>query len=252
MVIPGNWRDCRAFWERVPHFTVVTRRVRGRDLPFVVEPTGRDSVYTCTVDDIATICNAAPAEHMAGVQGVILRQPKRKEAILSSAWGRLGYAVRVGPISGAAIVVEACRLPLTLKWRTRLDPPQQQELDRLVREADRVESNGRHHILHFGLAAVRGVQLYRTVLHELGHWVDYYEKVDLSSRARNGSGWGALWDAYCRRPLREREAFAHCYARELAKNLKVRGVIPFDRILNLRRLAAEGLSPKDFVWDPEP
>src|SRR4029077_1158260 len=124
-----------------------------------------DSVYACTVDDIATLLNAAPKAHVFGIQGVILRQPKRKEEALSPAWGRLGYAVEVGPISGAAIVVESCSLPLTLKWPKRLDPPQQQELDRLLQEADRVECSGRHHLLHFGLEAVRTVQLYRTVLH---------------------------------------------------------------------------------------
>jgi hypothetical protein len=98
VVIPSSWRDSRAFWQRVSHFAVVTRPVHGRDLPFVVEPTRRDSVYACTVDDIATVLNAAPSRHVAGIEGVILRQPKRKEQILCSVWGRLGYAVEVGPI----------------------------------------------------------------------------------------------------------------------------------------------------------
>jgi hypothetical protein len=208
-------------------------------------------VYACTVDDIATLLNAAPKAHVFGVQGVILRQPKRKEEVLSPAWGRLGYAVEVGPISGVAIVVESCRLPLTLKWPTRLAPPQQQELDRLLQEADRVEDNGRQHVLHFGLAAVRAVQLYRTIPHELGHWVDCYEKVELPARAKSYS-WSDLWEAYCRRPVSERESFAHRYARELAKNLKARGQIPFERMLDPKKLRANGLSKEDFVWNPEP
>lgn len=67
MVIPNDWRDSRVFWERVSHFTVATRSVHGRELPFVVEPTRQDSVFACTVDDIATLLNVAPSEHVFGV-----------------------------------------------------------------------------------------------------------------------------------------------------------------------------------------
>src|SRR5262249_57700544 len=110
--IPSPWRDLRAFWERVTAFTIVRRRVHGRDLPFVVEQIRPGSAHACTVDDVATLLNAAPCDHVAGIAGVILRQPKRKEELLASAWGRLGFAAHVGPISGPAIVLEAHPLPL--------------------------------------------------------------------------------------------------------------------------------------------
>jgi hypothetical protein len=96
------------------------------------------------------------------------------------------------------------------------------------------------------------VQLYRTVLHELGHWVDCYEKVELPSRASSGESWSELWEVYCRRPVSERESFAHRYAHVLAQDLKARGQIPFERILNHKKLGANGLSKKDFVWNLEP
>src|SRR4051812_26980586 len=92
MVIPNTWRDTRAFWERVSRFSVVTRPVHGCDLLFVVEATRPDCVYACTVEDLATLLGAAPIEHVFGIEGVILRQPKRKEQLLSPVWGRLGYA----------------------------------------------------------------------------------------------------------------------------------------------------------------
>ncbi len=179
MVIPDTWRDSRTFWERLSRYRVVTRPVHGRNLPFVVEATRPDCTYACTVEDLVKLLGAAPAEHVAGIEGVLLRQPKRKEQILSPVWGRLGYAVEVGPIDGPAIIAEACPIPLTLKLPTRLGLAEQQELARLLQEADRVESDGRHHVLHFELAGVRRVQLYRTVLHELGHWVDWHEKVQV-------------------------------------------------------------------------
>jgi hypothetical protein len=106
-----------------------------------------------------------------GIKGVLLRQPKRKEQLLSPVWGRLGHAVEVGPIDGPAIILEACPVPLTIKWPTRLGMDEQHELARLLQEADRAEYDGRRHVLHFDLAGLRRVQLYRTVLHELGHWV---------------------------------------------------------------------------------
>jgi hypothetical protein len=250
MVIPDSWHDSRTFWERVSSFKLVRRSVHGRPLRFVVEPTRLDSLYACTVDDIATVLDAAPSRHVAGIEGVILRQPKRKEEILQPVWGRLGYAVEVGPIRGPAILIEAQSLPLRLHWPARCDPGQQQELDCLRQEADRVEFNGRHHVLQFGLAAVRAVQLYRTVLHELGHWAQYYEQVQVPSLgddiARDN-----LLDAYRRRPRCERESFAHRYSLELAADLRRRGIIPFERIVDPGQLIADGLSPQDFIGDPE-
>jgi hypothetical protein len=144
-------------------------------------------------------------------------------------------------------LVEAQPLPLRLVWSARLDPAEQQELDRLRQEADRVEFNGRHHVLHFGLAAIRAVQLYRVVLHELGHWAQYYEQVELPS-LRDNADFDNLWEAYWRRPESEHESFADRYALELAEDLKARGRIPFDRILT--QLAGEGLSPQDYIGDP--
>ena len=71
-----------------------------------------------------------------------------------------GYAADVGPINGVTIVLEAHPLPLTLKWSKHLGPAGQQELERLMQEADQSEHNGRRHVLHFGLEAVHQVQLY--------------------------------------------------------------------------------------------
>jgi hypothetical protein len=224
-------------------------------MAFVVERTRADSVYACTVDDIGGMLVLAPAEHVSGnqdlpgIQGVILRQPKRKEAILSSVWGRLGYVANVGPISGPAIVIEAVSVPLSLKWSKHLEPAGQDELRRLQAEADESEFDGRRHILRFGLDAVRGVQLYRTVLHELGHWVDWLEKVETPSVGASDEAWQELCDRYCRRPEAEREAFAHRYANELGENLRARGVIPFERVASRTRMDSDGLDHSDFLLE---
>jgi hypothetical protein len=246
LVIPSDWRDTRAFWERLTRFRVAKRPIHGREMPFVVETTRQDCVYACTVEDVVRLLQAASAEHVFGIKGVILRQPKRKEQILSPVWGRLGYAVEVGPINGPAIIVEACPVPLTSRWPTKLRAADQEELERLLGEADRIERDGRHHLLHFGLNGVRRVQLYRTILHELGHWADWYEKVEVPARS-HGNDWFRLRDAYWTRPRCERESFAHRYASGLAQRLRTQGIIPFERIMAPRVWAAEGLSLSDFV-----
>src|SRR4051794_35354930 len=87
MVIPNVWRDTGAFWGRLTRYCVVTRPVHGRLLPFVVETTRPDCTYACTVEDLATMLGKAPGEHVFGIEGVILRQPKRKEQLLSPVWG---------------------------------------------------------------------------------------------------------------------------------------------------------------------
>ncbi|MDD9947009.1 MAG: hypothetical protein OXU20_38555, partial [Myxococcales bacterium] len=58
---------------------------------------------------------------------------------------------------------------------------------------------------------VRNTQLYRTLPHEVGHYVQYHQ--DVESRAGDDlDEWGRLNDAYFSRPQREREDFAHRYA----------------------------------------
>ena len=253
LVIPDSWRDSRTFWEHVTSYCVVTRTVNDRNMQFIVEPTRADAVYACTVDDIATMLRSVPAEHIngndniPGIRGVILRQPKRKEEILSPVWGRLGYAVDVGPLFGPAIVLEAISIPFTVKWSKHLGPTALDELQKLQTEADESEFDGRRHILRFGLDAVRRVQLYRTVLHEVGHWVDYLESVEIPGDGPDCEAWPGLRKRYDRKPRVDREAFANRYAESLIRDLRASGMVPFERIVSKDQLDADGLAHSDFL-----
>ena len=71
--------------------------------------------------------------------------------------------------------------------------------------------------------------MFRTLLHEVGHWVDYLEKVE-RPEAAGVESFDTLNDRYFSRPKQEREAFAHRYADELGNKLKKFGLLPFDRI----------------------
>lgn len=80
--------------------------------------------------------------------------------------------------------------------------------------------------------SARSTQLYRTLLHEIGHHVDY-----------RGTPGGA-WD---RKSSSEKERFAHDYTNDLRAKLIEEGVIPFDRILNPDSLERDGFDMTDFI-----
>ncbi len=247
MRIPERWKDCRRYWEHLDEYQSTTRTIHGRSVRFVVESTRADCVHACTVDDIAAVMSMVPSKHAADIQGIVLRQPTRKEQQLSPVWGRLGFSTTIGPITGAAILLEATTIPVTVKYGRKLSIESQQELERLRLEADKVHHTGREHVLTFDLAAIRTVQLFRTLLHEIGHWVDYRQNVTIPS-ASDPDIWLGLWERYWARPSAEREAYAHRYSVESATKLRNRGMIPFERMLNIDQLLQDGLHLNDFAF----
>ena len=64
------------------------------------------------------------------------------------------------------------------------------------------------------------------MIHEIGHWVDWLEKVERPEG--QGGNYITLKDAYFSRPSKEREAFANRYADEIRERLVRTGVIPFE------------------------
>lgn len=253
--IPRRWRDSTLNWDRGHPHTVVTRHVWGRSMPFLVEHT-RQGLHACTVDDLAKVLNLLPKRHVNndreidGIQGIVLRQPTRKEEALGGAWARMGYAVRVNGIVGPVVFIEATQVPFIRHWGTSLTPPDRRELDRLIAAADDVQQTRRGHDLRFDPAGVRQVQLFHSLPHEVGHWADMYEGVDLPG-LDDFELWQRLWDRDFQRPVDEREEFAHRYAENAIAHLRKAGAIPFERILDVDALVAEGLRLEDFQSDPE-
>ncbi len=263
-IIPRSWQDSVYQWKRTPHHHVVSRKIAGRSIPFLIEQTLDDHIHACTVDDIATVLNCLPHEYtqdtpdpgfpdeeefdLKGLQGIILRQATRKEEKLRSVWGRICYAVDVGPMTGPVISIFSQKLPTVVRWGKHLDPCDQRELDRLVGMADEVERDKRGHTLRFELEGIRRVQLYHTLLHEVGHWIDMLTKVELPSLADLES-WSALRDRFHQRPQNEIEEFAHRFADDSRNELRDRGLLPFERIANREAMIAEGLDPADFFVD---
>jgi hypothetical protein len=104
-----------------------------------------------------------------------------------------------------------------------------EELERLRADGHEIRRDGRHYRIAATPESARATQLFRTLLHEIGHWVDYVEKVQNAPEA--GKADDAL--LFFARPLAERESFAHRNAETTRAHLIRFGIIPFHRIVPL-------------------
>jgi hypothetical protein len=238
--------DYTVFWASLTRYRTVTRDPAGKPLTVLVEPARPGSVHCCTVDDVAEMLRHVPAADRDEIGLVILRQPKRKEQILASCWGRLGYWVEVDDHIGPAIILEAVELSRRTRWPRSLRPDQFAELDRLRADGHVIRTTPRSYVVQPTLDSARATQLYRTLPHEVGHWVDYQRRVKRPA-ARTPGSFSELWDRYHARPAVEKEAFAHRYADGLRARLFAAGVLPFGRRLEERTLRRDGLRVEDFT-----
>jgi hypothetical protein len=239
LVIPDICLRGRRWTEQLNPHQKIHRMIAGREAVFIIEETYGTCKHACTVEDIRHVLANIPSVDWEGLETFVLRQSTRKQWLLRPTWGRMFYSADLGlpgrrPLRlGPAIMLEAVDCSVKLKWRSALDPDDQAELARLQDDGHRVSRKGQYHILSMTPESVRATQLYRTLLHEIGHWVDYLEKVERP--AEKGAGeYAELSAAYFRRPNQEREAFAHRYADTTRARLMKFGVVPFDPIVSLK------------------
>ncbi|ABF42570.1 hypothetical protein Acid345_3569 [Candidatus Koribacter versatilis Ellin345] len=251
LTIPRPHHGGNVYWERIEKATKVKREVSGQTVHFFVQPTLADYVHACTIDDIVHLLSHVPPADWETLCAIVLRQPRRKEETLSPVWGRLAYAADLvnahGTLlyQGPAIVLEAHHPTGAWEFGRNLDPDDLKELERLQRDGHRLRTEHGKHIFENTVESCRTTQLHRTLLHEIGHWVDYLEKVERP--ADSGLDWEQLNDRYHQRPSREKEDFAHRYADQMAKELSDFGVIPFARVLDSESLSRDGLQLSDFL-----
>ena len=195
---------------------------------FFVEPRTRDCRYACTVDDVARLLSEVPVDDWAGISAIVFRQPTRKQDLLRPVWGRLVFDMQEPGMTGSAIHLDAQDPSQEIRWSPSLGPDQQKELSALVADGHRVVRSRRWWSILPTLDSTRAGQLYRTLLHEIGHHVDWCR---------------ATPELYSRRPLQERERSAHRYAMTLRTKLERGGAIPFDRIRDDAGMRADSLDP---------
>jgi len=241
MVIPTSWNDPRVYWEKLTNpVTVVTRGVT-----VLVEPCRPGFLHAVTVDDVAHVMGLLPPDDIARIKAVVLRVPTRKQHGLAGVWGRMAYFAQLGAVEGPVVMLEANPAEYTFTKSSSLSPDEAEEVDRLRSDGHEVTSSRRGWRIRTTLDSVRRTQLFRTLPHEVGHHVQF----DRAVRVGAGGDWEAelrLRDLYFTKPRREKEDFAHRYAREFIERVSALGQVPFPRIVDEVRMRQAGLEPAWF------
>ncbi|MDR3352233.1 MAG: hypothetical protein LBO00_04325, partial [Zoogloeaceae bacterium] len=116
-----------------------------------------------------------------------------------------------------------------------LTPEDSKELERLKKDGLVFAADKRGHTAILTPETARATQLYRTLLHEVGHYVQYRQFMGASSSEFAGMSDDELddyfWDSV---PTEEKEKFADAYADRLRDDLLARGIIPFSSIPDAR------------------
>jgi hypothetical protein len=237
--IPEPFRDSKIFYERLVNYKKLKRTINGHEFLFVIEQTRESAVHACSIKDLETIIENIPSKDYGHLTLIILRQPKRKEEILSPTWGRLIYSFEFENDFFPAIILDAIDCTKKLKWPSKLCIDSQKELERLKEDGHIFEYDGRNFIADFEIENVRNTQLYRTLPHEFGHYVQYLDyierdyiaflnKTDDENNGETFETFDVRRENYFKIPKAEKEKFAHKYAEDLKTELVKKKIIPFD------------------------
>jgi hypothetical protein len=231
LTIPRPAMILKSFYERLGNYKKINKTINGHDFLFVIEQTRESSEHACSVNDILRIIENIPAKDYGDLRLIVLRQPKRKEETLSPVWGRLIYSYEFEGDYLLAIIIEALDFEKKFKWTKSLSVDSQRELERLIEDGHKIVDDKRYFIADYELDNVRATQLYRTLIHEFGHFVHYQEYVERSGT--DDEEYEELerrYDLYFKLPKSEKEKFAHRYADKIKSKLIEKNIIPFDRI----------------------
>ncbi|PXX34909.1 ImmA/IrrE family metallo-endopeptidase [Undibacterium pigrum] len=227
MVVPEAWGEI--YYEKLDTHVLVRRDIAGREMRFFVEPTRADCFYACSIDDICRVLAHCPAEALSAFDFIVLRQPTRKQRILSPTWGRAIFSFEIRQQRGAAIVIEAHNLA-GYQWGKHFNQEELRELARLQQDGHTITRSRQGYAIFPDAQSMRNTILYRTLLHEIGHHVDF-NRSTLEE-----------WDSKTRST---KEDYAHRYAAELYVRLEQQAVVPFAAILDEAAMARDGL---DLAW----
>jgi hypothetical protein len=244
LVIPGSRNDPRNFWEKL-HDPVC---VEAGGFTLLVEPCLPGFVHPVTVDDALRVLGLFPSKDVARIRTLVFRQPTRKQRILSCVWGRLVYFATFRGGGGPAVILEAQEPAGQLEWPRSLAPDDADEIDRLRQDGHEITLGRRSWSIRMRLESIRATQLFRTLPHEIGHYVHYDR--DVRQQAADDPGERLrLEKAYFGKPRREHEDFAHRYAQEFAEKWTRARRLPFERLADKRRLNRQGIRPAWFGLD---
>ncbi|UOO88416.1 hypothetical protein LVJ82_13165 [Vitreoscilla massiliensis] len=226
--------DSRAFYERLGKYRKEKHTINGHEFVFVLEETTAGFCHVCSVADVVYILSHLPASDYGELKWVIFRQPKRKEVILEPVWGRLLYSYEFEGAYFPAIILEAVDLNSSIRWRRKLVLDDQVEMQRLIADGHEFTADKRGLRANMTAKYARATQLYRTLPHELGHYVQYLQVVGPSEYPEDDAAYELAmqqeeerYEQYCQIPTAEKEKFAHRYADEFKAKLEAEHLIPF-------------------------
>jgi hypothetical protein len=189
-----------SFTENLNDYTSQIRLIHINPIAFLTEKPRVGCFHACSVEEIEQILLRISAEDLDGLELIVLRQPKRKEEILSPVWGRYIPYLQIGKFNGSAIVLESLDLSRPLRWKKPILSGDEEEIALLCAEGHTITETKRYLEISSTLESVRQTQLFRTLPHEVGHHVHNWRDENFSERTK-----------------REKEDFAERYAREFAK-----------------------------------
>ena len=182
--------------------------------------------YGCSPADVIKLLTLVSVSVPAMPGIIAFRQPTRKQRQQFPVWGRFLYFAEFGRNEGTAIVLEAQELGASLRRSKHMNLEDRAEYERLIGDGHSFVETKRHLEAHLAEDGIRNTKLYRTLLHELGHFADYHQKV-LSEQTALDPDQDVASDLYFSRPISEREVFAHRFAEDLSRSLRGDGKIPF-------------------------
>lgn len=240
LVIPWPAVVMKSFEERLTTYTKDYRTINGNRFEFVIEQNREDSIHCCTVNDCAEILRHIAPSDYGRLNLMIFRQPKRKEEILNSVWGRLIYSYEFEGDYRPAIILESGNPDKILKWSKSQTPDGLKELERLRMDGHVIVNTKREYQIHCNLNSTRATQLYRTLPHEIGHYNHYLKMVgEIDDIPESGTDEDfdkrlqlrdKEFDKYYNLNREIKEKFAHKFADEFKQMMTEKGIIPFDRI----------------------
>ena len=243
-VVPERWMDLSVYWQKLDSPVAVEKEVQGSRFTFLIEPPLKGCFHFCTVEDICAVLDFLPLAHIQNIELVIFRQPTRRQQILVPVWGRLGFWSEISGYSGPGIYIEAQQLPRISSWPVSLTPDAEKELKRLECDGHEITRTKRNFEICSSAEAIRMTQLFRTIPHEVGHYVDYLES---SARHEAEANSIEFWDFYDAKPNREKEEFAHRYADETCSRLLGANRIPFPPIIDVEAMQSANLNTEWFA-----
>lgn len=229
--LPLYKNDIRSYYERLGSYRKMTHIINGHEFIFIIEETSQNYEHACTVEDVAYLLQFVPIEDYGDMKYIIFRQPKKKEVKLGSVWGRLIYSFEFEGDYYPAIILESFLEGDKLIRKKKLSLDDRKEFIRLQKDGFDFVEERRFYWANLTKENVRNTQLYRTLLHEFGHYVHYLNIVKRPEKDdETFEEWERRTDFYHDSiPSSEKEVFAHSYADKLREKLMIEGVIPFDR-----------------------